>query len=354
MFKVQAHAARTISWWYKQKNKIDFEPPYQRKGNLWGDKDKAYLIDSILNEYDIPKIYLADFTILNSSLNRNSLPYAVIDGRQRLESIFAFYEDRIPLNKDFVYYGGTRLALGGYTYSRLSSEYPEVASIFEEFNLDVMSVITDEEEKIKDLFVRLNRSKALTGAELRNAMEGVVPDLIRGLSDRVFFKTKVKFTTSRGQDANVAAKLLLIELNGKFVDTKKKQLDQMVKEGATTEDPDKFYDAALRATKVLDKMEQVFRESDPLLTTHGLIPLYYDLCKLHYDPALIRGFLEDFQKRRRINQSIAKENPANADSHLLSFDAAVRSINDSGSLIAAANILKNAIDVHYTKSIAMP
>ena len=68
MFKVQAHEKRTIGWWYQKREKIDFEPPYQRKGNLWGDKDKAYLIDSILNEYDIPKIYLTDFTILNTGL----------------------------------------------------------------------------------------------------------------------------------------------------------------------------------------------------------------------------------------------------------------------------------------------
>ncbi|HAT4047113.1 TPA: hypothetical protein I9Z20_004790, partial [Citrobacter freundii] len=87
MFKVQNHAARTLSWWYKQRSKIDFEPTYQRKGNLWGDKDKAFLIDSILNEYDLPKIYIADFTILNTPLNINNMSYAVIDGRQRFESI---------------------------------------------------------------------------------------------------------------------------------------------------------------------------------------------------------------------------------------------------------------------------
>ncbi|HAT4041413.1 TPA: DUF262 domain-containing protein, partial [Citrobacter freundii] len=192
MFKVQNHAARTLSWWYKQRSKIDFEPTYQRKGNLWGDKDKAFLIDSILNEYDLPKIYIADFTILNTPLNINNMSYAVIDGRQRFESIIEFYNDKIKLNDDFVLFSSPDLKLGGLTFSQLRSQYPEISEIFEEFNLDVMSVISDDSSKIKDLFVRLNKSKALTGAELRNAMEGIVPDLIRGLVDREFFKKSIK------------------------------------------------------------------------------------------------------------------------------------------------------------------
>lgn len=341
MFKVQSHSARTISWWYKQSPKIDFEPPYQRKGNLWGDKDKAYLIDSILNEYDIPKLYLADFTILNSPLNKNNLPYAVIDGRQRLESIFSFYKDEVALNDDFVLFSDPSLKLAGYTYGRLKADYPDVAEIFDEFNLDVMSVISDEVGKINDLFVRLNRSKALTGAELRNAMEGVVPDMIRGVIDSPFFKKKIKFSTSRGQDNNLAAKLLLIEHKQAFVDTKKKQLDNFVKEGASTDNPDAFYETASRTKKNINKMELVFENRDPLLSSHGLVPLYYELVKLDGEPREFRDFIEDFHKRRKENQITSKNNPSEADSRLLSFDAATRSINDAGSLNTASGILNS-------------
>jgi uncharacterized protein with ParB-like and HNH nuclease domain len=59
------------------------DPPYQRRGRLWSLTDKAYLIDSILNGYDIPKFYVADFTWGKSALNRRKLPYAIIDGKQR-------------------------------------------------------------------------------------------------------------------------------------------------------------------------------------------------------------------------------------------------------------------------------
>ena len=65
--------------------------------------DKAYLIDTILNGFDIPKIYLADFTWRDSPLNRKRLPYAIIDGKQRFEAIFDFFKGEVTLNDDFVY-----------------------------------------------------------------------------------------------------------------------------------------------------------------------------------------------------------------------------------------------------------
>ncbi|MCM2461532.1 DUF262 domain-containing protein [Pseudomonas sp. CG7] len=348
IFKVQAHATRTLSWWFKQKDKIDFEPSYQRKGNLWGDFDKAYLIDSIINEFDIPKIYLSDFTIVNSPLNEKSLPYAVIDGRQRLEAIFSFFSDLIPLNSDFVYYKNPSVKVGGKFYSQLKTEHSDIVESLEEFNLDIMSVITDDVEKIRDLFIRLNKSKPLTGAELRNAMEGIVPDLIRGLSDRSFFKSKVKFSTTRGQDNNLAAKLLLIEYNEHFVDTKKKQLDKMVKDGANTENPDKLRDAAFRAKNTIDRMELIFHEKDPLLANHGLIPLYYQLSKNDVPPSTIRQFLEHFDTSRKINQNLARTNPNEADSAYLSFDSAVRSINDASTLNSAFSILNTKLNEYIS------
>lgn len=345
MFKVQAHEKRTIGWWYQKREKIDFEPPYQRKGNLWGDKDKAYLIDSILNEYDIPKIYLTDFTVLNTNLNKRNLPYAIIDGRQRIEAIFGFFEGKVVLNNDFVLFGQPTLKLGGYAYGQLKSRYPEIAEIFEQFNLDVMSVIADDIEKIKDLFVRLNRSKALTGAELRNAMEGVVPELIRGLTDRHFFKSNVKFNTSRGQDGNIVAKLLLIEFHGRFVDTKKKHLDKFVRDAAATSDLDPYYESAFRVEKTLAMMEGIFQEKDPLLTSYGMIPLYYGLIKKYGEIAPIRPFIAYFSKARRENQAASKVSPENVNTDLLTFDANVRSINDAGALDSAYKLL----EMYYLK-----
>src|SRR5207302_1854774 len=159
-------------------SRIDMNPPYQRKGGIWSKKAKAYLIDTILNEYDIPKIYLADFTFAPSPLNNRNMHYAVIDGKQRLEAIIDFFEGRVLLAEDFVYEDELDLRLAGLGYRDLKLNYPEIADRFDSFNLSVMRVVADEAAKINEMFIRLNQNQPLTGSELRNAMKGVVPEIL--------------------------------------------------------------------------------------------------------------------------------------------------------------------------------
>lgn len=341
MFKVQSHQTRTLSWWYRQREEIDFEPSYQRKGNLWGDRDKAYLIDSIINGFDVPKIYLTDFTIVNSSLNEKSLSYSVIDGRQRLESIFSFMADKIPLNSDFVYYENPSIKLGGKYFSDLKMNQPKVIEALEEFNLDVMSVIADDVDKIKDLFVRLNKSKPLTGAELRNAMEGIIPDLIRGLVDRPFFKVNTRFSTQRGQDSNAAAKILLIQHRGRFVDTKKANLDKFVVEGTKAESPEYYVDSAFVAQKVIDSMHEIFEQKDPLLSTQGMLSIFYVLIRDYRNKKEhIRPFLTQFMGERKKNISLSKSNSKEVEQDYLTFDSFIKNANDIGGLQGSYDILE--------------
>lgn len=330
MFKVKAHEARSVGWWYSQKDEIDFDPPYQRGGNLWSIIYKANLIDSLMNEYDIPKIYLADFTIFNSPLNLKKKSYSIIDGRQRFEAIFGFREDVFPLNEDFIFYSDPSLKLGGLTYTDLIKQYPKVADRFREFNLHVMSVITDDEAKINDLFVRLNTSKPLTGAEIRNAMAGKVPIIIRDLANHRFFTEMIKFSKKRSQDKNAAAKLLLLEFRGKFVDTKKVHLDRFVEEGEKTQSTD-LKSTAGRVSKVLDEMCKVFVPKDNLLSSQGPVPLYYWLVRTNGAQNDMREFLVKFEKERRRNRTIAREKPIEANQELLSYDILNRSVDDQAS-----------------------
>lgn len=338
MFKVRTHETRTLKWWYSQKDDIDLEPPYQRKGRLWSLNDRAYLIDSIINDYDIPKIYLADFTFVNTDLNSKSKPYAVIDGRQRLESIFGFFENEFPLNENFSFFPNPTLTLGGLYYADLLKNYPKIASRFEEFNLHVMSVMTNDEGKINDLFVRLNTSKPLTGAEIRNAMTGKVPETIREISQHEFFADRIRFTTKRAQDKNAAAKVLLLEFRGKFVDTKKIHLDRFVDEGRLSEN-DNIDRARARVIRELNQMTNIFQSRDPLLTSQGSIPVYYWLVRSLDSTIKLREFLVRFEKKRKSNRISTNSKPEESDKELLRYDVLNRSTNDQGSLQGRFDIL---------------
>src|SRR5690606_8781382 len=122
------------------------------------------------------------------------------------------------------------LRLGALTFSELKKQHRPSAEAIERFVLDVKSIETDDREKINEVFLRLNKaSKALNGAEVRNALIGKAVNSIRSIANHRFFKKRIKFATDRSQEKNAAAKIMVIEYaGGAFVDTKKKNLDSFV------------------------------------------------------------------------------------------------------------------------------
>jgi Protein of unknown function DUF262 len=349
VFRVNELPYRSVEWLYKNRGQIDENPVYQRRGKVWTEKDKAFLIDSILNEYDVPKMYLADFTSVRNPLNQKKKRYAVIDGKQRLEAITEFFDGKLPLNKTFKYEADPSLELGGLNYHDLVLKYPQLAQKIRAYQLVIMAVVTEEVGKINDLFIRLNRSKPLVGAEIRNAMLGIVPPIIRKLANHKFFKTRIAFETGRLQDQNAAAKILLLEFRNQFVDTKKAQLDgfvqQFIEEGMGT--AKSFKATAASCTKVLNNMSQVFVNRDPLLRSQGPLTIYYWFVKNHNSrKRLFRKFLIKFEAKRRDNRKRASAQPpiGEIDGELLTFDFMSRSPNDQTSCMRRYAILESRFE----------
>jgi hypothetical protein len=375
VFRVTPHQAQTLSSWWDEKDDIDLQPIYQRRGRIWSTKQQQDLIDTIINGFDIPKLYVADFTVLNSPLNIGRKKYAVIDGKQRLTTIFDFFENKISLAKHFVFYDDPDLVLGGLSYQDLIESYPKIARKIGNYNLSVMSVITDDEQKINELFLRLNASKPLVGAEIRNAMQGEVPQLIRSLAAHPFW-LKTRFSKTRGQDLNTAAKLLLLEHAGTFVDTKKRQIDELViranevealsrhtsdealeaeeedvsatterlyvaAEEAQTTDIDS---AAKRVVSVLNSLMPLFMDNDDVLAQQAQIPVIYWLARdlPQQSLAVLRNFLVKFDEQRKHSrsQSVGQRDPI-----FLDFEIMTRTSNDQASIAGRYQILRRLFDM---------
>ena len=346
-YRITLFEARTLTWWNSRRDKLDMDPPYQRKGGLWSTTDKAYLIDTILNGFDVPKLYIADFTWGMSPLNEKKLPYAIIDGKQRFEAVFDFFDGHIVLNRDFVYWEDTKLKLGGLGYKDLQNNYKEVSEIFDQYNLSIMTVQAEEEEPIKELFLRLNRSKALTGAEIRNAMLGPVSGIVRNIAKHEFFQTNVRFSITRGQDQNAAAKCLLFEYNEELRETKRRNLDDFVKVAERGEDK-RLELSGRRVLDTLSDMASIFLPRDEVLTSSGILPIYYWLIRNVPEDkyAQIRQFLVEFEDARRINRRRREKNPQSKkiDQTLTMYDVYNRSTNDLQSHSGRYNILKKMFD----------
>lgn len=353
MFIVQQHKERSLKWWFNQIDDIEFNPVYQRKSDVWPPKDQQFLIDTIINNFDMPKFYIADFTSVNAALDKSGKLYSIIDGKQRLEAIFKFFRGEIVLAPYFVYLNNPTLKLAGLSYQNIGLQYPEIAKSIDDYIITVMSVITDAEDdaRIKQLFIRLNQGEELSGAEIRNAMSGPVPTMARALADHPFFLNNIRFSVRRGQDLNAAVKLLLIEYKEQLDNTKKSNLDRFVQEAEdvtianlrsqTTpsmfpeESSEVKYEAAyLRTSQVLDVMTEVFSEEDPLLSGAGSLPLYYWLVRNQAEnyKQILHAFLASFDDERPRNRALAKNGVRDADQEMLSYDLSNRSPDDISSL----------------------
>ena len=128
----------TIMKTYAERGEINLSPEYQRMGGIWSLEKKQLLIDSIINNYDIPKIYFHELG------NDDKYDFSVIDGRQRLEAIWDFMNDKFTLSHDFKYFKDPQQRLGSLAYSDLAQQHLKIRIDFDSVVLPIVVVMTDD------------------------------------------------------------------------------------------------------------------------------------------------------------------------------------------------------------------
>lgn len=302
----------------------------------------------------MPKLYLADFTYFKSDLNTSGKRFAIIDGKQRLSAIFKYFDNELSLPPDFVLRSDPDVPIAGLRYSELNELYPDLRLKVDNFNLPVMSVISDELEMVNELFVRLNSGKPLTAAERRNAMNGIVPELVRGIASSTFFSKCVKFSNRGRAHDQAAAKLLLLEASARPVDLKKRQLDELFRSGLSGDDNDGYLaSSADTVMETLNVMVDIFDERDPLLSTQGQMPVYYLVFRGANTQPPNREALESFDNLRtevrgldRLEGStwnMSREVGRWELDALIKYNRLMRNPNDAHSVYLMAEIMSDFI-----------
>ncbi|WP_294184263.1 DUF262 domain-containing protein [uncultured Sphingobacterium sp.] len=335
----------TILRIYSEKDEIDVSPDYQRNGGVWTPEKKQLLIDSILNNYDIPKIYFHEFN--REERKHSGVTYSIIDGKQRLETIWDFIENKFNLSTDFEYQDDPNIKLASLSYNDIAKEYPKIRIKFDSFVLPIVGVKTDDLDLIEDMFSRLNEAVPLNSAEKRNAFGGDMVKAIREVSNHKLFTRKVKFTNKRYQHAEVAARFLLVESSqhdhSKLIDTKKVYLDSMAKNyrNNRTKLVENFVEVV---ENVCDEMVKTFIDNDHLLRTQGSMVVYYLFFKelIEKGKVVKRKSLEDFDKKVKDNRTLAENNYEKADFDLLEFDRlSQHGTNDVSNIKERLRVLKD-------------
>ena len=369
-FSLSRYPSSSVLVVYSERNEIELTPDYQRISGIWTREKRQLLVDSLINGFDVPKLYFHAFTPPKIKGSRK-YRYAIIDGKQRLQAIWDFIDGRLRLDDDFLYLRNEDIQAGGLTYPELAGKYPLIKARFDATILDILTINTDDVELIEDLFSRLNEAVPLNAPEKRNALGGPLPPVITKVAGHPFFTKHIPFTDRRYRYRDLVAKFLYLEFTNGITNTKKVDLDTFVRDFKKWRQSG-LHKGSSKAIKqlrddtesTLTLMKEVFSQSDPLLRQVGMITLYYHLFRLIRTKkvdAVERVMLEQFERQRVENRKHAEdtsESDARVDTQLLEFDAHSQTPNDAYALKIRLEILLQFLEtrfhVQYNSSIFKP
>ncbi|CBQ69531.1 conserved hypothetical protein [Sporisorium reilianum SRZ2] len=195
---------------------IDLEPEYQR-GVVWLADKQSAVIESIMRHYYVPPVLLS---VQSHEGPGGETLYVCIDGKQRISSICAFLDNKIPVKEPAT---GRRF---WYQEDLPAGKTPALtAAQRRKFDNEQITVVefeglTDETER--DMFSRVQMGVTLSSAEKLGAHLGAWPDFIRQMVKRFIDPTpslvhdedgKGMLLVNRGKAYLFIAQMALLILN---------------------------------------------------------------------------------------------------------------------------------------------
>lgn len=310
----------------RDSQKLWLNPDYQR-GEVWTLSQKQLLIDSLLNNIDVPKIYLRE-------VRKGSYEFEVVDGQQRLRAVFEYLDGDFPLDVDADPVGEELVAgkhfneLGTHCQIELTSK-----------SLDVTHLVDYTDDDVEDMFLRLQNGTPLNAAEKRHAWSGEVRQVVSELSQHKLF-TSVGFSNKRFGFEDASAKVLHLQLAGEGADLKPASIKRTYVSNPhlSLNDP-----STKQIVRTWNLLVRAFRgKQNPKLKKYAVLTLTsvcsellgdYDLAS--YAKAIADSYLE-FETQRIKNSRLPEED---RDQELSNYTEAAR--NDSVEAMALrARILK--------------
>ncbi|MFI5892976.1 DUF262 domain-containing protein [Actinoplanes sp. NPDC051513] len=210
MAEQRRQTTQPIAWFLDlhRRELLDLEPPYQRR-SVWNQAYKDYFIDTVLLNYPAPAVFIFE-EITDEGVGN----YAVVDGKQRLQTVFEFIDGEFPIGDK-----ASTPRLRGLYFSDLGSA--EKRSFYA-YQFSIEFLPSTDEGTLSNIFDRINRNVSkLTPQELRHARysgvfaasaERLTEDLIRKLPND--FPRIASSSRRQMKDVELVAQLLLLVERG--------------------------------------------------------------------------------------------------------------------------------------------
>ena len=236
-------------WAYR----IDLDADYQRE-KIWSVKQQVDLLDSILVDIDIPKLYIVE-------VNENKqFDYECIDGKQRMTTLLRFFkpepEEKSPLKLRFLE--------DELTYQELKEKHESIAQKIESYELTFSIYKPLDDKYVREMFRRLQFGIRLNSGELLKSQTGTIRNFIyKDIGNDGPFLRKTNLSEKRFSRPFTLAQICLNsfaknEPHGDFI---RARFDDLQEFFERNHDLDKKDENLVRINRVLELMDKKFGTS---------------------------------------------------------------------------------------------
>ena len=181
-------------WWNSPNEILKCSLPFQRHDNMWNAITKSMLIWSILADSYIPPIVLLKDKSGTDSKGKDIFTYQILDGQQRLTTVFSFIDDEWSLHGSTseVEVDGTVYDLEGIKFDEMSEECQDAIKNYR-FSVQCLENYTMSE--VESLFYNINSGVSLSTIQKSKAKLGTdLISFLNGLLQGSFFTQAINIT----------------------------------------------------------------------------------------------------------------------------------------------------------------
>ena len=316
---------RAIDKIYKRRDRYEI-PEWQRQ-EVWSRSKKQNLIDTILRGWRLPKFYFL-------KVSGDPEAYEVVDGQQRLVTIFEFFDNELPLADE------SAKEFDGVYYRDLPDKYVDV---FDDYEIEFDEIEDATDEEVKLFFQRLQDGLPLTSSEKLNSIHSKLRDFVMKLTKHPIF-TKIAASDRRYGHFDIVAKAAAIEIDGINVGLRYDDLRAVFESQAGFSSQS---NVAKRLTAALDFLAEGFRDDAALLRNRTIVQsLLTVVCRLIQSPKTVgqeKAVAEFFTKFQKELSKQVELGQGATDTGYLEFQRTVNANIKSGARIRQEILLRKLL-----------
>ncbi len=158
-------------YWNSPEQTLRCSLSFQRNSGMWSLITKSSLVASVLTDSFIPAVVFLKDKVGTNEKGKDICRYEILDGQQRLTSLFEFLDDRFALHGavEPIEFDGFTYDIAGKKFSELE---PELQDAIKGYRFSIQALENYTYPEVEKLFFNINSGVALSTIQKSKAKLG--------------------------------------------------------------------------------------------------------------------------------------------------------------------------------------